>query len=97
MGNFRFTKAKFLLKITEVEKQEVDGKEQLKVVSTRNEWCRGSELERSLTEDFNNNVARSIEFCGSEPKQFKFGTLYIRHDGKAAWVFNERKANESDS
>lgn len=94
MGNFRFTKAKFLLKITEVEKGE---NEQLKVVSTRNEWCRGSDLERSLTEDFNNNVARSIEFCGSEPKQFKLGTLYIRHDGKAAWVFNERKANESDS
>jgi hypothetical protein len=91
MDNFRFTKAKFLLKITEVEKVEVDGKEQLNIVGSKLEWCRGSDLERSLKEDYKNNVARKIEFCNGKPDTFAVGVLYIRKDGKEAYVFKEKE------
>ena len=91
MDNFRFTKSKFLLKITEVEKVEVNGKEQLNIVGSKMEWCRGSDLERSLKEDYKNNVARKIEFCNGKPNIFAVGVLYIRKDGKEAYVFKERE------
>ena len=91
MDNFRFTKSKFLLKIIEVEKVKINDKEQLNVVGSKSEWCRGSDLERSLREDYKNSVSRKIEFCNGKPDTFAVGVLYIRKDGKEAYVFKERE------
>jgi hypothetical protein len=94
MGNFRFTKAKFLLKINTVEKVEVDGQERLNIIESKSEWCRGSDLERTLTKDYENKVNRKVEFCNGEPSEFALNVLYIRKDGQRAYVFKEKENEE---
>lgn len=92
--NLRFTKAKFRFKINEVEKIEVDGEMKLKVIGSKTDWCRGSDFERSLREDYNNKVERKIEFCNGEPETFSLGTIYVRKDGREVYVFNEVNSKE---
>jgi hypothetical protein len=95
--NLRFTKAKFRFKINEVEKVEIDGETKLKIVDSKTNWCRGSDFERSLREDYSNKVERKIEFCNGEPEIFSLGTLYIRKDGREVYVFNEINSNKEIS
>lgn len=92
--NLRFTKAKFRFKINEVEKIEADGETKLKVIGSKTDWCRGSDFERSLREDYNNKVERKIEFCNREPETFSLGTIYVRKDGREVYVFNEVNSKE---
>lgn len=92
--NLRFTKAKFRFKINEVEKIEVDGETKLKVIGSKTDWCRGSDFERSLREDYNNKVERKIEFCNGEPETFSLGIIYVRKDGREVYVFNEVNSKE---
>lgn len=93
--NLRFTKAKFRFKINDVEKIEVDGETKLKIVGSKTDWCRGSDFERSLREDYNNKIERKIEFCNKEPEVFSLGTIYIRKDGREVYIFNEINLKEN--
>ena len=90
--NLRFTKAKFRFKIFDVVKEDSkDGR--IKIIGSKTEWCRGSDFERSLREDYKNKVERKIEFCDGEPSSFSIGVIYVRKDGQMVYTYREVDAN----
>lgn len=90
MGEDRVLKANFLLKITNFEKtgEDEDGKAQVKLKDEKWVKAKAKELEKSLYEDRRNGIERKVAYVRSVPTNFQFGVLYIREDGKMAWIYN---------
>ena len=82
-----FMKSKFNMKVTRLEEQEVEGRNQLKVVNS--EWIPvyKNEFKKSLNEEEAKGIFHSIEIITAPPIEFQVNTVYLRADGMAAYTY----------
>lgn len=85
--DINFMRSKFNMKITRLEEQEVEGRNQLKVVNS--EWIPiyKNEFKKSLKEEENKGINHSIEIITAPPTEFQVNTVYLRADGAAAYTY----------
>lgn len=88
MGEQRILKNNFLLKVTQLEKVvDEEGKENLKVMDSKWVKTKAREFEESLYFDRAAGIEHTIKIVSEAPEKFQVNTIYVRADGKQAWVY----------
>lgn len=83
----RLFKANLQLRLKKFEKfVDEDGKIQLKLIDTIITKPGAKDVERFISKC-------SVEYVNEPPAQFNLNVLYIRKDGKVAWLFAEINEN----
>lgn len=81
-------KSKIQVKIVKLEKSEdEDKKNPHKVIDTIYTTMSGKEFRRSMELDYADGEDNRIEIVSEAPSTFKMNCIYLRADGKAAWVY----------
>lgn len=81
-------KSKIKIKITNFEKvEEPDKPSSHKIIDTIYTTISGKEFRRSMEQDCLDGKENRVEIVDAEPSSFRFNYVYIRRDGKAAWIF----------
>lgn len=88
----RLTKAHFTLKATTLKETD----EGLKVIKTEKIQLRCSEFQRSLVACHNAGMPRQVELVEKEPENFQVNVVYIRIDGKYAWVWTKEDSEDTN-
>ena len=89
-------KNRFNLKISLFEKVKEGDKESLKLINSKWVKVKAKEFEESLREEEAKGISHKIEKCSSAPVKFQFNTIYLRADGKVAWVFLLKEDNSNE-
>ena len=97
MGEQRILKNTFLMKVTQLEKVVDDeGKENLKVIDSKWVKTRAREFEESMYFDRAAGIDHKIEVVYEAPEKFQVNTIYIRADGKQAYVYVVKEDEDND-
>lgn len=81
-------KSKIRVKITRFETiEEADKPSSHKVIDTIYTTMSGKEFRRSMEQDYLDGEENRVELVEEEPATFRFNCVYIRKDGKVAWIY----------
>lgn len=93
MGEDRVLRSKFLFSIYSFCKNE-DGNLELEIEVT--EKTSAADFYRDMNEARAGGENIELEVVNAKPEAFQFNKLYVRRDGKRAWVFLLDEMNELD-
>lgn len=84
-------KSKIRVKITQMEKIEAENSAPThKIISTEFTNMSGKDFKATMQKDYVEGADNRVEIVDSAPEKFKFNCVYIRRDGKVAWIYTTK-------